>query len=46
VHLVTDGNGLPLAVEVTAGQAHESRHMAPVLNAVRIPARRVAARFG
>jgi transposase len=37
--------GLPLAVEVSAGQAHESRFFAPVLDAVRIvqphgPARR------
>jgi len=33
---VTDGTGLPLAVEVSPGQAHESKHVAPVLNAVRI----------
>ena len=26
VHLVTDGAGLPLAVAVSAGQAHESLH--------------------
>ena len=44
VHLVTDGNGLPLAVEVTAGQAHESTRVESVLNAVRIPARRGRAR--
>jgi transposase len=39
VHLVTDGNGLPLTVEVTAGQDHESAHLEPVLNGVRIPSR-------
>lgn len=37
MHLVTDGNGLPLAVEVTAGQAHESTVFEGVLNTVRIP---------
>lgn len=36
VHLVTDGTGLPLAVEVSPGQAHESKYVEPVLNAVRI----------
>ena len=36
-HLVTDGSGLPLAVEVSAGQAHESTYFEPVMNAVRIP---------
>ncbi len=40
VHLVTDGNGLPLAAEVTAGQAHESTSFESVLNKVRIPNRR------
>jgi transposase len=40
VHLVTDGNGLPLAVEVTAGQAHESTTFEGVMNKVRIPNRR------
>jgi transposase len=40
VHVVTDGNGLPLAVEVTAGQAHESKTFEPVMNKVRIPGRR------
>ena len=38
--MVTDGNGLPLAVEVTAGQAHESKTFEPVMNKVRIPNRR------
>jgi transposase len=36
IHLVTDGTGLPLAVELSPGQAHESKYVAPVLNAVRI----------
>ncbi len=36
LHLVTDGRGLPLAVAVSPGQAHESRDVEPVLNAVRI----------
>ena len=45
IHLLTDGGGLPLAVEVSAGQAHESRFFEPLLDAVRIvqpcgPARR------
>ena len=39
MHLVTDGNGLPLAVELTAGQAHESTTFAGVMNKVRIPNR-------
>jgi transposase len=37
VHLLTDGAGLPLAVVVSPGQAHESRFLAPVLDAVHIP---------
>ena len=36
-HMVTDGSGLPLAVEVSAGQAHESTYFKPVMNAVRLP---------
>jgi transposase len=36
IHLVTDGNGLPLAAEVSAGQRHESLYAEPVLEAVRI----------
>jgi transposase len=37
---VTDGNALPLAVEVTAGQAHESTAFEAVMNKVRVPNRR------
>ena len=40
IHLVSDGNGLPLAVEVTAGQRHESTQCERVLGKVRIPQRR------
>lgn len=40
MHLVTDGNGLPLAVEVTAGQTHESTRLESVMSKVRIPGRR------
>ena len=40
IHLVSDGNGLPLAVAVTAGQRHESKEAERVLNTVRIPQRR------
>jgi len=40
VHLVSDGNGLPLAVEVTAGQIHESTQFETVMNKVHISNRR------
>jgi transposase len=40
VHIVCDGNGVPLAAEVTAGQAHESKHLESVLGKVRIPSGR------
>ena len=36
LHLVTDGAGLPLAVVVSPGQAHESKYVAPVLEQIRI----------
>lgn len=36
IHLVTDGNGLPLAVQISAGQRHESLYAEPVLEAVHI----------
>ena len=35
--MVTDGNGLPLAVEVSPGQVHESTHFESVMNLARIP---------
>ncbi len=37
LHLVTDGTGLPLAVALSAGQAHESRYATPLLDAVDVP---------
>ena len=40
IHLVSDGTGLPLAVEVTAGQRHESAQAERVLDRVRLPNRR------
>ena len=36
LHLVVDGNGTPLSAIVTAGQAHESKSLEPVLEAVRL----------
>ena len=39
LHLVTDGTGLPLAVALSAGQAHESRYLEQVLDAVHLPPR-------
>ena len=38
--MVTDGEGTPLAVHVTAGQAHESSAFQEVVEAVRVPQRR------
>jgi transposase len=37
LHLVTDGEGLPLAVHVTPGQRHESTQFEAILDAVRVP---------
>ena len=37
LHLVTDGNGIVLAVTLTAGQAHESKQLCPLMHAVRPP---------
>ena len=36
-HLVTDGNGLPLAIGLTAGQTHESTQLATLIHAVHRP---------
>lgn len=36
MHLIVDGNGIPLAATVTAGQAHESKSVEPTLEAVRL----------
>ena len=38
--MVTDGEGTPLAVHITAGQAHESTAFEEVVTAVRVPQRR------
>jgi transposase len=40
IHLVADGRGLPLAAGVAAGQRHESKAFAPVMDAARVPRRR------
>ena len=37
IHLVTDGQGVPLVAVVTAGQAHESKSFETTLEAIRIP---------
>jgi len=37
LHLVTDGAGVPLAVEVTAGQRHESTQVEAVLDNISVP---------
>jgi transposase len=36
LHLIVDGHGIPLAVWITPGQAHESTALEPVLEAVRL----------
>lgn len=36
-HLVVDGKGLPLALEVTAGQAHDSTQVETVMEQIAIP---------
>lgn len=36
LHLVVDGHGIPLSAVVTAGQAHESKSLGPVLESVRL----------
>ena len=40
IHLVCDGQGLPMAVTVTAGQRHESTQFEAVMGQVRVPGRR------
>jgi transposase len=37
IHLVCDGNGLPMAVTVTAGQRHESTQVEAVMGRVHVP---------
>jgi transposase len=36
LHLIVDGRGIPLAASISPGQAHESKHLGPTLEAVRI----------
>ena len=36
LHVVTDGNGIPLAVMASAGQRHESLYAEPILEATRV----------
>ena len=40
MHLVVDGHGHPLAATLTAGQAHESRQVEPLLRMIRLRHRR------
>ena len=42
VRLVVDGGGSPLASTVTAGQTHESKQVAKMLEAVRLPTAKAA----
>ena len=37
LHLLTDGNGIPLVAVLTPGQRHESTQFENVMNAIRIP---------
>jgi transposase len=36
LHLIVDGHGIPPAASISPGQAHESKHLEPVLEAVRL----------
>ncbi|WP_423824572.1 hypothetical protein [Salinibacter ruber] len=37
MHLVTDGQGLPMGAVLTAGQRHESAFFTDVMDTVRVP---------
>lgn len=37
IHLVCDGRGLPLAITLSPGQAHESQYVEQTLDAIRVP---------
>ena len=39
-HLLIDGNGTPLEVDVTAGQVHDSQRLEPILTKVRVRQKR------
>lgn len=45
IHLVCDSQGVPLAIEVSAGQCHESKHFLPAFEASRLPRTRHRARY-
>ena len=40
IHLLVDGNGTPLEVDVTAGQVHDSKRLEPILKKVRVKQKR------
>lgn len=40
LHLVTDVNGVPLAVEISPGEAHESKFVEPVMKSICIKAKK------
>lgn len=40
MHLIVDGNGIPLAAKVTPGQAHESKHLEGVLGSIKLRRKR------
>jgi transposase len=39
-HILVDGNGTPLAVDVTAGQVHDSQRLEPILTKVKVHQKR------
>ena len=41
IHLLVDGNGMPLEVEATAGRAHDSKRLEPILKKVHVKQKRV-----
>lgn len=40
IHILVDGNGTPLEVEVSAGQVHDSQCLEPILKKVRVRQKR------
>lgn len=40
IHILVEGNGLPLSVTVTPGQAHESTQVVPLLDSVSVGGKR------
>jgi transposase len=39
IHLICDGNGLPIAVEIGPGQEHETQHLTSLVDAVAVAQR-------